>query len=70
MNHKLTEAKLARLREVEMARRAIPTRRQLAKELGVSQSLLNQVARKLHSVPRGTNSKMQLDIIELVLVKP
>lgn len=70
MPRKLTEEMLARIRAVETARRAIPTRAQLAQELGVSESLVNQTARKLHFAPAEITSKTQLDYIELGLANP
>jgi len=70
MPRKLTEEILARIREVEAMRRAIPTRAELAVELGISESLINQTARKLHFVPSEIGFKMQVGIIEKIAAKP
>jgi Mn-dependent DtxR family transcriptional regulator len=59
MPRKSTEAVLTRIREVEMARRAIPTRAQLAKELGLSESMVNKIA-----------SKMTVGVNDLIMAKP
>lgn len=70
MNRKLTEKALTRIREVEIARRAVPTRKELAKELGISKSSIDQIAKKLQSVPRETTTKLQQACVELGLAKP
>lgn len=71
MPRKLTDEVLARILAVEAARKAIPTRAQLAIELGISKSLVDQTAKKLQlTVPRETSFKMQHDSIELGLAKP
>jgi Mn-dependent DtxR family transcriptional regulator len=59
MPRKSTEAVLTRIREVEIARRAVPTRAQLAKELGLSESMVNKIA-----------SKMTVSVNDLIETKP
>lgn len=61
---KLTAEGLAYLRAVEEARLAIPTRQQMADELGVSKSLIDHVANNCNYVadsnaPRGTSKYSQ-----------
>jgi hypothetical protein len=72
MPRKLTEEGLTRIRAVEMARRSLPTRKQLAKELGVSKSLVDHAAKNCNQVvvPRETATKLQDACVELGLAKP
>jgi hypothetical protein len=69
---KLTEEGLARIRAVEAIRKALPTRRQLATELGVSKSLVDHAATSCNPVVRSreTTTRLQEALIELGLAKP
>jgi hypothetical protein len=72
MPRKLTEEGIARIRAVEVIRKAIPTRRQLAAELGVSKSLVDHAATSCNPVVRSreTTTKLQQALVELGLAKP
>lgn len=72
MSRKLTEKILTRIREVEMLRRSVPTRRELAIELGISKRSVDEAARNCNevTVPRGTSTKLQQALVELGLAKP
>ena len=52
MPRKLTKEGLARIRAVEALRKTIPTRKQLAEELGVSKSLVDHAAASCNPVVR------------------
>jgi hypothetical protein len=69
---KLTEAMLTRIREVEMLRRSIPPRKQLAKELGLSKRTVDEVASNCNeiTVRCGTSTRLQEALVELGLAKP
>lgn len=60
MPRKLTSEAIARIEAVEAARKQVPTRERLARELLISKSLVDQVAtgRYRHKpVPRGTEDQ-------------
>lgn len=69
---KLTAEGLARIQAVENTRRSIPTRRQLAIELGVSKSLIDRAAANPNqvAVSRETPTKLHDACVELGLAKP
>jgi hypothetical protein len=72
MPRKLTDEGRKRIHVVEMARRSLPTRKQLAAELGVSKSLVDQTAKNYNKVvvPRETRTKLQPVPIEFDTAKP
>lgn len=72
MPRKLTEEGLQRIRAVEALRKSLPTRRQLALELGVSKSLIDHAARNYDQVviSRETPTRLQNALVELGLANP
>lgn len=73
MSRKITPAMFRRIIEVERIRKATPTRKQLALEMGVSKGLVDQIAggTKLYA-PRETltTTKLHEALVELGLAKP
>jgi len=69
MPRKLTEEGLAWVRTMEAARKAIPTRQQMADKLGVSKSLIDKAVRNSNQVviSRESATKLQECLIELGL---
>lgn len=63
----LTLEAIARIRAVEAARRAIPTRKQLAAELGVSKSLVDHIAagHGYKVVPRETPTMLHENVVQM-----
>jgi len=72
MSRKITPEMFERIIAVERIRKATPTRKQLAIEMGVSKGLVDQIASgtKLY-VPRDTTTttKLQESLVELGLAK-
>lgn len=64
----LTDEAIARIHQIEEARRAVPTRQQLADELGVSKSLVDKVAKGYTYSPRETLTTLQIDKLAHSLV--
>lgn len=68
MPRKLTPEVVARIKAVEAERRSIPTRDELARELEISKSLVDQVASGRHrykEVPRETPTLLEIVSLQM-----
>lgn len=71
MSRKITPEMFQRIIEVERIRKATPTRRELALEMGVSKGLIDQIAggKKLY-VSKERTTKLHECLVELGLANP